>query len=52
MLLGDILNGKEKSHLTVIHGKHFFILRLKASENHDNIERNINALQPKLFMFL
>ena len=24
MLLGDILNGKEKSHLVVIHGKHFF----------------------------
>ena len=67
MLLGDILNGKEKSHLVVIHGKLFFlILRRETSGNHDYIERNINAflkkkkqqhlpisiLQPKLFLFI
>lgn len=48
MLLGDILNGKEKSHLVVIHGKlFFFILRREASGNHDYIERNINAFLKK-----
>ena len=39
MILGDILCGKEKSHLVVVHGKTLFVCYI----NLDRVDRGIEA---------